>query len=133
LQPATDSINVALHRRFRPTTMVDSPQEPNAMIIHNVLFWLRKDLSSAQRALFDSEVRLLAQISYLERGFVGTPAPTAHRPVTDHSFDYSASLHFKSLEDHDFYQGDCPDHTRFVNTCKPLWERVAIFDTEVGT
>jgi hypothetical protein len=99
------------------------------MIIHNVFFWLRKDLTSAERSLFDSEVRRLAQIAYLERGYVGTPAPTDHRPVTDHSFNYSALLHFKSLEDHDFYQAKCEEHSRFVTTCKPLWERVVIYDT----
>ena len=65
------------------------------MIIHSVFFWLRKDLTSAERALFDSEVRRLAEISYLERGYVGTPAPTQERPVTDHSFDYATSFHFK--------------------------------------
>ena len=79
--------------------------------------------------MFDSEVRRLAEISYLERGYVGTPAPTESRPVTDHSFDYSAALHFKSVEDHDFYQAKCPDHTRFVAACKPLWEHVVIYDT----
>jgi hypothetical protein len=99
------------------------------MLIHTVFFWLRKDLTPPERALFDSEVRRLAQIPYLEPGYVGTPAPTERRPVTDHSFDYSASLHFKSIEDHDFYQANCPDHTRFVAACKPLWERVVIYDT----
>lgn len=99
------------------------------MIIHSVFFWLRKNLTSAERAMFDSEVRRLAEISYLERGYVGTPAPTQERPVTDHSFDYSACLCFKSMEDHDFYQGECEEHTRFVKVCKPLWERVVIYDT----
>jgi hypothetical protein len=99
------------------------------MLIHSVFFWLRKDLTPAERALFATEVRRLSQISYLERGHVGTPAPTEHRPVTDHSFDYSVSLHFKSISDHDFYQSDCPDHASFVSTCKPLWERVVIYDT----
>jgi stress responsive alpha/beta barrel protein len=99
------------------------------MLIHNVYFWLRKDLTPPEHALFDSEVRRLAQIPYLERVYVGAPAPTEHRPVTDHSFDYSASLHFKSIEDHDFYQANCPDHTRFVAACKPLWERIVIYDT----
>ena len=99
------------------------------MIIHHVLFWLRKDLTSAERALFDSEVRRLAEISYLERGYVGVPAPTAERPVTDHSFSYSAALHFKSLADHDFYQSECKEHERFVTVCKPLWERVVIYDS----
>jgi hypothetical protein len=53
--------------------------------------------------------------------------------VTDHSFDYSVSLHFKSIDDHDFYQATCPDHTRFVAACKPLWERVVIYDTSLLT
>jgi Stress responsive A/B Barrel Domain len=99
------------------------------MVIHSVFFWLSKDLTSAERDLFDREVRRLAQISYLERGYVGTPAPTESRPVTDHSFDYSAALHFNSIEDHDFYQAKCPDHTRFATAFKPLWERVVIYDT----
>ena len=42
------------------------------MLIHSVFFWLRKDLTSAERTLFDSEVRRLAQISYLERGYVAS-------------------------------------------------------------
>jgi hypothetical protein len=98
------------------------------MLIHNVIFWLRKNLTTAERATFDSEVRRLAQISYLERGYVGTPAQTEHRPVTDHSFDYAISLHFKSLADHEFYQTKCPDHARFVAAGKSYWERVVIYD-----
>ena len=99
------------------------------MFIHSAIFWLRQDLTLAERALFESEVRRLAQITYLERGYVGTPAPTESRPVTDHSFDYSTSLHFKSLEDHEFYQAKCPDHARFVAACKIFWDRVVIYDT----
>jgi hypothetical protein len=98
------------------------------MFIHNVIFWLRKDLTPTERELFATEVCRLAQISYLERGYVGTPAATESRPVTDHSFDFATSLHFKSLEDHEFYQTKCPDHFRFVTTCKSFWERVIIYD-----
>jgi len=98
------------------------------MLIHTVIFWLRPDLTTEERALFENEVRRLVQISYLKRGDVGTPAPTERRPVTDHSFDYSISLHFKSLEDHDFYQTKCAEHARFVATCRTLWDRVVIYD-----
>ena len=98
------------------------------MFIHSAIFWLRKDLTTAERALFESEVRRLAQISYLERGYVGRPAKTEHRSVTDHSFDFATSLHFKSLEDHEYYQTKCPDHARFVAACKTFWERVVIYD-----
>jgi hypothetical protein len=33
------------------------------------------------------------------------------------------------MADHDFYQGPCLDHQRFVNTCKGLWDKVVIYDT----
>ena len=100
------------------------------MFIHNVYFWLKADLSAEDRATFEAEVRLLTQLPYLERGFAGKPAATEHRPVTDHSYDYATSLHFKTLADHDHYQKECPGHARFVNTCKTFWDRVVIYDME---
>ena len=100
------------------------------MFIHNVCFWLKKDLSASDRATFESEVKLLAQIPYLERGFAGVPAATEHRSVTDHSFDYSTSLHFKTLADHEYYQKECPAHKRFVAACLPFWDRVVIHDVQ---
>lgn len=99
-------------------------------MLHTVFFWLKKDLTDDQRAQFAAELARLPQISYLERGFCGRPAPTDERPVTDHSFDYSLSLAFKTMKDHDFYQTDCPDHKRFVDTCKPFFEKVIVYDAE---
>ncbi len=102
---------------------------PNqAALIHNVYFWLRKDLTPWEREHFESELTLLAQTSYLAHAFIGKPAATEVRPVTDHSFDYSTSFHFKSMADHEFYQKDCPDHARFVANCKPFFERVVVYD-----
>jgi hypothetical protein len=98
------------------------------MLIHHVCFWLRTDLSAEDRATFDHEVRRLAQLPYLERGYVGTPAGTEARPVTDHSFDYATSLHFRTHEDHVYYQTECQDHARFVSRCHALWDRVLIHD-----
>ena len=98
------------------------------MFIHSAIFWLRKDLTPDERAIFDAEVHRLAQITYLERGYVGTPAQTERRSVADHSFDYATCFHFKSLADHDYYQTKCQDHARFVSACKSFWERVVIYD-----
>lgn len=98
-------------------------------MIHNVYFWLKKDLPDTDRATFETELAHLLEIDYLAHGFVGKPAPTEPRPVTDHSFDYSLTLHFKSMADHDYYQRDCPKHKRFVDTCKTLWERVVVYDS----
>jgi hypothetical protein len=99
------------------------------MFIHSAMFWLRPDLTSAERAQFDTEVRQLAKLPYLEQGHVGTPAATPHRPpLTDHSFDYATSLHFRSMADHDHYQSACPLHAHFVATCKGYWTRVVVHD-----
>ena len=98
------------------------------MLIHNAHFWLKKNLTPEDRITFEEEVRRLAQISYLERGFAGRPAPTEERPVTDHSFDYATSLHFKTMADHEFYQKECKDHARFVSRCRAFFDRVIVYD-----
>jgi len=98
-------------------------------MIHNVYFWLKNDLSTEQVATFETELISLLTIDYLAHGFVGKPAPTEARPVTDHSFSYSLTLHFKNMADHEFYQKDCPKHKRFVDTCKPLFDRVVVYDS----
>lgn len=98
-------------------------------MIHNVYFWLKADLSDAQVSTFEKELCALLEIDYLAHGFVGKPAPTEARPVTDHSFSYSLTLHFKDLADHEFYQKACPKHQRFVDTCKTLWDRVRVYDS----
>ena len=98
-------------------------------MIHTVFFWLKKDLLAEQRATFESELIKLKEITYLVHGFVGKPAPTEKRPITDHSFDFSLTLHFKNMEDHEHYQKDCEQHLHFINTCKTFWERVLVYDS----
>ena len=98
-------------------------------MIHTVFFWLKKDLPAADRSTFEGELIRLKEISYLVHGFVGKPAPTEKRPVTDHSWDYSLTLHFKNMEDHEHYQKGCEHHERFIKTCRAFWERVIVYDT----
>ncbi|MEX8494893.1 Dabb family protein [Sphaerotilus sp.] len=98
------------------------------MLIHSALFWLRDDLSPGQRTLFEAELRRLAAISYLERGYAGPAAATERRPVTDNTFDYATCFVFKSMEDHAFYQTRCADHARFVQVCSAFWTRVVVHD-----
>lgn len=98
-------------------------------MIHNVYFWLKPDLTSEQLSTFETELMHLLEIDYLVHAFVGKPADTEKRPVCDHSFTYSLTLHFKNMADHVFYQKECPKHLRFVATCKTFWDRVVIYDS----
>ncbi|HVZ99691.1 MAG TPA: Dabb family protein [Caulobacterales bacterium] len=99
------------------------------MLLHNVYFWLKADLSADQRAEFERELARLPAISYIADGFVGRPAATEQRAVTDHSFDYSLSLLFNSDADQSFYQNECPEHARFVERCSPFFARVLVYDS----
>lgn len=100
-------------------------------MLHNVYFWLKADTTPADRLYFESELKRLLRIDEIEWGMVGTPAKTAERPQTDHSFDYSLHLKFKSLEGHDFYQSkEHEAHQRFVRDCAVFFEQVKVFDSE---
>jgi hypothetical protein len=97
-------------------------------MIHSVYFWLKTDLSEADRQLFASELALITRLPYLAAAWMGRPAPVEPRPVCDLSFDWNLVVQFKTVADHDFYQADCPDHKRFIETCKHLWSKVIIYD-----
>ncbi len=97
-------------------------------MFHCVYFWLKKDLSETDRQTFESELKLVSKIPYLANAWVGQPATVEARPVCDQSFTWSLIVQFKALADHDFYQSDCKDHQRFIDTCKTFWEKVIIYD-----
>jgi hypothetical protein len=98
-------------------------------MLHNVYFWLKKDLTADELATFEAELGKVTAIPYLASGTFGKPAPTEERPVTDHTFSYSLHLRFKDMADHDHYQKDCEHHMRFVKICKPFFDRVIVYDT----
>ena len=99
------------------------------MLVHTVIFWLKKDLSEDQQVVFTNEVKTLGEISSVESFHLGTPAPTPKRPVIEDSYDYAITVVLKDMNAHDDYQVD-PIHLDFIDKCKDMWERVVIYDAE---
>ena len=99
------------------------------MLVHTVIFWLRKDLSEDQKVVFTNEVKILGEIPSVENFHLGTPAPTPKRPVIEDSYDYAITVVLKDMNAHDDYQVD-PIHLDFINKCKDMWERVVIYDAD---
>ena len=99
------------------------------MLVHSVLFWLKPDLTQAQREHFLAEVRRLGAIKSIDRIYAGPPATIAKRDVTDRSFDVALTIVFRDGPAHDAYQVD-PVHQAFVERNKAFWTRVQIFDSE---
>ena len=99
------------------------------MLVHTVIFWLKKDLSEDQKVVFTNEVKTLGEISSVESFHLGTPAPTPKRPVIEDSYDYAITVVLKDMDAHDDYQVD-PIHLDFIDRCKDMWERVVIYDAD---
>ncbi len=99
------------------------------MLIHSVYFWLKPELTDAQRAEFIAALKALEAVPTVKAFYLGKPAGVADRPVVDKSFDYGITCVFENLEAHNAYQVH-PLHVAFVATGKPMWTRVQIYDAE---
>jgi hypothetical protein len=97
------------------------------MLVHTVYFWLKPELTEAQRTDFRRGVESLAAIKAVEKIYVGTPAATEKRPVIDDSYSVALTVVCKDVAAHDAYQVD-PLHLAFVNQFKTFWTRVQIYD-----
>lgn len=98
------------------------------MLVHTVVFWLRKDLTAAQREAFrNTGLESLRAVPSVSQLFIGSPAPIPPRPVVDASYDFAITAVFADRAAHDAYQID-PVHKAFVADFKANWERVQIYD-----
>ncbi len=99
------------------------------MFHHTVHFWLRDDLSDAQRQDFIAAVKALSDSPHVASCRVGVPAGTA-RDVVDNSYDVQLLCTFNTPADHDAYQSDEDAvHHHFIETYKTFWTRVLIYDS----
>ncbi len=97
------------------------------MLVHTVYFWLKPELTDAQRADFRRGVESLAGIAAVEKIYVGTPAATIKRPIIDGSYSVALTVICRDVAAHDAYQVD-PIHLAFVEQFKTFWTRVQIYD-----
>lgn len=99
------------------------------MLVHTVFFWLRPDLTEAERAEFRTGVESLKAIEAATAVYVGTPAATGERPVIDASYDFCLTVLLPDVPAHDIYQ-DHPVHLAFIAANKPKWTRVLVYDAD---
>ncbi len=99
------------------------------MLVHTVLFWLRKDLDGDKYTDFRISLETMRQIEHAESMHIGTPAETDKRPVLDDSYDFALTVILKDVAAHDAYQED-PIHLAFIAENKELWKKVKIYDAD---
>ncbi|MBI1369741.1 MAG: Dabb family protein [Planctomycetes bacterium] len=99
------------------------------MFHHCVHFWLREDLSDADRRKFIDGVKAIGKSANVKSVRVGVPAGTP-RPVVDNSYSVQLLVVFADKAAHDAYQSpDDPVHQKFIDTFKTFWTRVLIYDS----
>ena len=94
--------------------------------IHNVFFWLKEEVTEAEKASFLTALKALGKINTVRALYTGTPAGTP-RTVVDNSYDFSLIVHLDDTEGHDAYQID-PIHDVFVEGQSHLWTKVQVYD-----
>jgi hypothetical protein len=99
------------------------------MLVHTVYFWLKPELTPAQRAAFRSGVETLANIKAVEKTYIGKPAATGKRPIIDDSYDIGLTVICQDIAAEKAYQID-PIHLAFVANFKAFWNRVQIYDAD---
>ncbi len=99
------------------------------MLFHCVYFWLKPELTAAQRADFRRGVETLIGIKAADQVAVGGPAATPARPVIDHSYDVALIVQCRDVAAEAAYQID-PIHLAFVEKFKGCWARVQIYDSQ---
>ena len=99
------------------------------MLSHIVVFWLKEDLSDAQRSAFRAGLESLKSIESTRGVYIGAPAKTGDRPVIDKSYSFALTVLCDSIKDLDAYQVH-PLHQAFLKQFGPLWARVLIYDYE---
>jgi hypothetical protein len=99
------------------------------MLVHTVFFWSPATLTAQDRQAFRAGLESLKNVPSVTAIYIGEPAKTPARAVTDKSFSYSLTLVFKDVAAHDAYQVH-KIHEDFVKNCQKYWNRVQVFDAE---
>ena len=100
------------------------------MFNHNVYFWLKDGLDDGDLASFEDGLRALCEETTATSGSYGKPADS-DREVVDSSYSYGLILFFEDADGQEAYQVS-EVHQQFLAAHRAKWERVLVYDTEVG-
>jgi hypothetical protein len=99
------------------------------MLVHCVYFYLKPEITEAQRADFRRGLESLAGVKSAEKVYVGKPADLPKRPVLDDTYSFGLTVIFKDTAGHNAYQTD-PIHVAFLDKFRSYWTRVQVYDAD---
>lgn len=99
------------------------------MLVHSVYFWLKGDVSAAERTAIRAGLEGLRTIPTVRQLFVGSPANSGERDVIDRSYDIGLTVLFDDLAGLNVY-GPHPLHAAFLKQFGTKWAKVVVYDAE---
>ncbi|MDI6400834.1 Dabb family protein [Balneolaceae bacterium ANBcel3] len=101
------------------------------MILHSVYFYLKDDAPEDVPSRMEHDIKnLLSNISTVDEIWAGAPQGI-DRDVVDNEYNTSLHVRFNSLEALQSYQTD-PLHVSFVDTYKPYFKQIKVYDTRLA-
>ncbi|RXK80733.1 Dabb family protein [Filimonas effusa] len=97
------------------------------MLAHHVLFWLKADITEAQKAAFRESLEGLKKVETVKTFHVGEPSSIS-RAVVDTTYTFSLVIFFEDMAGHDVYQVH-PLHKAFLEEFRVFFEKVVIYDS----
>lgn len=105
-------------------------QSTEGMLQHNVYFYLNDSIAETEKKEFEDGIKKLLQINEIHKSEIGITGDTKSRDVTDHDFEYSLIIWFKSMKDYEVY-AEHPVHMKFIESYKDLWAQVKVYDSKI--
>lgn len=99
------------------------------MLVHSVFFYLKPDVTEAEKGDFFEGLQTLEAIPSVKGFYIGTPAATPQRPVIDTAYGAALTVIFDDVAGHDVY-GPHPTHEAFIAKYKHLWDKVVVYDAD---
>lgn len=103
----------------------------NPYIGHMVYFKLKESTAENKKKLVDACKKYLGEHDGVVFFSAGVLSDALKRDVNDREWDVALHLVFTDKAAHDKYQ-DHPDHLKFIEENKALWDKVRVFDSELA-
>lgn len=97
-------------------------------LVHNVFFTLKERTPAGAEKLVSECKRYLTVQPGIVFFACGTLETELNREVNDLDWDVGLHIVFETRAAHDAYQVD-PAHVRFIESNKPTWAKVRVFDS----
>ena len=96
------------------------------MFLHNVHYWLKPELTPAQRQNFLDGISDLMKLASVRNAWFGAPA-MGGEAIAERGYDYGLVLDVVDTQGHDAFQAD-PAHQAIRDRIGASWNRIVIYD-----